>query len=67
MLRVFERAGGTPLSALQRYFPECSARADSSLNDPFVNTTGSDTLPNAVSVLPLNYINLIIKHTKYNK
>ena len=53
MLSVLDKGGDTPLSALQLYFPECSARADSSLNEPFVRTTGSDTPPKVVSVLPL--------------
>jgi hypothetical protein len=53
MLSVLEIAGGTPLSALQRYFPECSARAVSNLREPLLNTTGSDTPPKVVSVEPL--------------
>lgn len=52
MVKVLDKAGETPLSALHRYFPECSARADSNLSEPFVSTTGSDTPPKVVSVLP---------------
>lgn len=50
---VLERAGCTPLSALHRYFPEYSARANSSLKEPFPRTIGSSTPPSEVSVLPL--------------
>lgn len=56
MLSILERAGGTPLSALHVYFPECSARADSRRKDPFPRTIGSTTPPSDVSVLPIKII-----------
>lgn len=58
MLSIFDRAGGTPLSALHLYFPECSALASSNLKDPLPSTTGSDTPPRVVSVLPLKFQSL---------
>lgn len=53
MFNVFDKGGATPLSALHLYFPECSARAISNLSDPLLSTTGSDTPPRDVSVLPI--------------